>query len=220
MSINCDVYLVHYEPLKDRLSFMKDQFDRLGIQVKEVIMSEPPDGWISDRLSDRKIKLEKFHNYSLSSVTKAEASLAWKHLLFLKKASEGNRSALVLEDDAILSDNFVEVVNSILENSDWDAVFPGSGCNLRKHGKGLIRVDHPASKCTDSYIVSANAAKALFSTMSLDGGISLAIDWELNYQMMFHDLRVFWFEPSIVRQGSQDGTMRSSINGKKENLYR
>lgn len=212
MSINCDVYLVHYESLIDRLVFMKDQFHRLGIVVKEIISSEPPHGWIKDDLSKRINKLSYFSNNSTKSVTRSEESLAWKHLLFLEKVAKGTIPCLLLEDDAILNENFVDEVNKILRINDWDIIFPGSGCNLRKPGNGLIRVSHPASKCTDSYIITPDAAKKLYSTMSSE--INLAIDWELNYQMMIHDLNVFWLEPPIVRQGSQDGTWISSINFK------
>jgi len=163
-------------------------------------------------------KLSYFGNNTSRSMNKAEISLAWKHVQFIKRAAESSRPCLVLEDDAILSNNFVEVINCLLEKSDdWDVIFPGSGCNLRKQGHGLIRVMHPASKCTDSYIVSTEAAKKLNSTLSKN--IDLAIDWELNYQMMIHDLRVYWLEPPVVRQGSQDGTWYSSINNKKEDLF-
>ena len=219
MSLNCDVYLIHYEPLAERLVFMRRQLERLGINVKETISDEPKAGWIKDDPISRKEKLKRFHNHESKSISSAEESLAWKHFLFLKRVSEGERPGLVLEDDAILSDNFVDVVNNILVTKNWDAVFPGSGCNLRSNGRGLIRVQHPASKCTDAYIVTVDAAKKLYSTMSLVDGVSLAIDWELNYQLMINDLKVYWLEPPIVRQGSQDGTFYSSINGKRENLF-
>lgn len=217
MSLKCDVYLVHYEPLKERLTFMQEQFERFGIKAN-VISTEPEAGWIKDEPEIRKIKQSKFQNNLSKSVSKAEESLAWKHYAFIEKASQGTQPALVLEDDAILDFDFVNVVNKIVVTNDWDVIFPGSGCNLRLSGQGLIRVPHPASKCTDSYILTPSSAKKLYSTMK--NGVSLAIDWELNYQMMIHDLRVCWLEPPIVRQGSQDGTWTSSINGKKENLYK
>lgn len=217
MSLNCDVYLVHYEPLTERLDFMRNQFDRLGIDA-EIISSEPCVDWVKDTPAIRQLKQSKFQNNVSRAVSRVEESLAWKHYLFIEKASKGNRPALVLEDDAVLSDNFVESTNQILATHGWDVVFPGSGCNLRCSQKGLVRVPHPASKCTDSYIVTVDAAKKLYSTMR--EGISLAIDWELNYQMMIHNFDVYWLEPPIVRQGSQDGTWTSAINGKRENLFK
>jgi len=213
MMLNCDVYLLHYTPLVDRLELMSNQLK--GVDYKMVI-EEPPEGWVKDDFAKRDFKMKNFGGNPRTSVTRAEESLAWKHFMFMLDASKSDKPSLVLEDDAILSSNFFEVVSQILQTEGWDVVFPGSGCNLRMSGQGLIKKDHPASKCTDCYIVTPSAAKKLSSSLR---ETHLPIDWELNYQMMIHDLKVFWHEPPITRQGSQDGSFVSSINGKRENLY-
>ena len=217
MSLNCDVYLMHYKPLLERLVFMKSQLEKFNINFT-VISDEPEKSWFKDRIEIRIEKMKGLGGQYSEPITWPNASLAWKHLIFLENAMKSHRPSLALEDDAILSDNFVEATNRILQENEWDAVFPGSGCNLRKPGMGLIRVPHPASKCTDAYLITPKAAAKLHSTMK--DGIDFAIDWELNYQMKLHNFRVFWHEPPIVRQGSQDGTWTSSINGKRENLFR
>jgi hypothetical protein len=213
MTLNCDVYLLHYAPLIDRLEFMKSQLKDIDYKI---ISEEPPVGWIENNFEKRIFKMKNFGGNPHSSVTRAAESLAWKHYIFLLEASKSERPSLVLEDDAILSPNFFEIVNQILKTDGWDIVFPGSGCNLRAIGHGLIKKDHPASKCTDAYIVTPDTARKLSSTLS---EVHLPIDWELNYQMMFHGLNVYWHEPPIVRQGSQDGSFVSAINGKRENIF-
>jgi len=195
---------------------MTSQLQHFGLDFK-IIDEEPPDGWIIDDIDARRKKLDCFNGDSSRPMSLAESSLAWKHFNFIKSASKSARPSLVLEDDALLRENFVEIVNRLLENKEWDVIFPGSGCNLRKQGTGLISVSHPASKCTDSYILTPESAEKLYSTMN--ERIDIAIDWELSYQMMLHDLKVFWLEPPIVMQLSQNGTLQSAINGKKENLY-
>ena len=214
--LNCDVYIAHYSPLTDRLDFMSAQMQHFGIDFK-IIDEEPPNGWIIDDIDARRKKLDCFNGDSSRPMSLAETSLAWKHFNFIKNAANSSRPSLVLEDDALLSANFVEIVNKILEIKEWDVIFPGSGCNLRRQGSGLIRVQHPASKCTDSYLLTPDSAKKLYTTMQ--ERIDIAIDWELSYQMMIHDLKVFWLEPPIVMQLSQNGTFQSAINGKKEDLY-
>jgi GR25 family glycosyltransferase involved in LPS biosynthesis len=212
MSINCDVYLINYKPLVDRLAFMKKQLDEKGITY-EVISDEPNPslGWARDDAEIRNKKTSPITSAKMKRMTEAEISLAWKHLIFFNIASSSKRKSLALEDDAILSEDFVDVINEILLDDSWDAVFPGSGCNLRCEGSGLIKVPHPASKCSDSYLVTPNAASKLY--LSLKDNIDLAIDWELNYQMMYHNFSVCWYEPPIVRQGSQNGTFKSTVNG-------
>jgi GR25 family glycosyltransferase involved in LPS biosynthesis len=214
MTLNCDVYLVHYLPLADRLFFMDNQLKSLGIEYR-LITDESPDDCFYDDAVIRRQKLSNFKNYNDKLLTRADKSLIWKHHVCMKNASKSNRPSLILEDDAILLDNFVATVNSFLDEKDWDIIFPGSGCNLRVMGRGLIKVPHPASKCTDSYVVTPDAAKKL---STLDDS-HLPIDWELAYKMMESNLSVYWYEPPIVRQGSQDGSLVSSINGKRENLF-
>lgn len=208
---------MHYKPLAERLEFMKNQLEKLKIEYT-VISEEPDIAWIRDDINVRLEKMKSFRNSYHDKISLPAASLAWKHLLFLEKAMNSKRVCLALEDDAILSDNFIDIVNSIIENNTWDVVFPGSGCNLKANGSGLIKVPHPASKCTDIYLITPESARKIYSTMK--DFIDFAIDWELNYQMMYHNLNVYWHEPPIARQGSQNGTMYSSINGKKENLFK
>jgi len=219
-SLNCDVYLMHYAILTDRLEFMKEQLRNFKIEYT-VISDEPEKSWFKDDMTSKFIKIQKMksleHLYN-EKISWPAASLAWKHLLFLEKAMNSQRVCLVLEDDAILSDDFVIVINKIIEDNSWDVVFPGSGCNLRVVGTGLVKVPHPASKCTDSYLITPDAARKIYST--LKNSIDFPIDWELNYQMMHHDLKVFWHEPPVVKQGSQDGTWTSSINDKREDLFK
>lgn len=215
MTLKCDVYLVHYAPLADRLVTMKNQLSHLGIEYK-LITDEPPDDYYVDDPIIRRQKLSNFNNYDEKPLTRADKSLIWKHQICWNHAAQSNRPSLILEDDAVLLDNFVPTVNSFLESKDWDLIFPGSGCNLRVAGTGLIKVPHPASKCTDSYIITPEAARKLTGI----NDVQLHIDWEMSYQMMINDLSVYWYEPPIVRQGSQDGTLISSINGKRENLFK
>jgi hypothetical protein len=196
---------------------MSQQLGHFGINFN-IIDEEPHDNWIIDDITARSEKLDRFGGNASRPMSNAEISLAWKHFLFIQNAAKSNRPSLVLEDDALLSDNFVEVINSLLQGEEWDVIFPGSGCNLRKQGLGLISASHPASKCTDSYLVTPDAARKLYSTMKEK--VDVAIDWELSYQMMLHDLKVFWLEPPIVMQLSQNGTFQSAINGKKENLFK
>jgi len=37
------------------------------------------------------------------------------------------------------------------------------------------------------------------------------IDFELNYQMCSHQMNVYWWEPPIVKQGSQCGLFKTEI---------
>jgi hypothetical protein len=68
--------------------------------------------------------------------------------------------------------------------------------------------EHPASKCTDSYVVKKSAVEKILNTMEQ---YSFPIDFELNYQMCINNMNVYWWEPPLVIQGSQNGLYRSEI---------
>ena len=130
--------------------------------------------------------------------------------------------ALILEDDAILCDNFLNKFNDYVKQvpADYDMVFIGDGCGLHIE-KNLIKADkyiykkclYPtvwggegATRCTDSYIISKKCAKILCEYISnLKYKIDTNIDWWLNIAARDNNLNVYWAEPTIVTQGSECG---------------
>ena len=129
-----------------------------------------------------------------------------------------HQTSLILEDDVVLCDNFEHFFNLFLQQTpdDWDFIFIGSGCNLRidphkvKQNQTAYKKAHPASKCTDSYCIKNTSAEKILNTII---PFSLPMDWELNYQMLLHDMNVYWWEPPLVIQGSQNGLYNSAIQG-------
>jgi GR25 family glycosyltransferase involved in LPS biosynthesis len=150
-------------------------------------------------------------------ITPQELSLVVKHYRAYELIVDaGYESALVLEDDVVFCKGFVNYFNSFLESTpkDWDMIFIGSGAGLRipkrllKPNQNAYLKSHPATKCTDSYIITNKAAKILKDTML---PMTLGADFELNYQLYKNDFKVYWWEPPIVAQGSQIGMYKSAI---------
>ena len=119
-----------------------------------------------------------------------------------------------MEDDALLEASFREQFDEYFRDtpSDFDFIFIGSGCNLRvpirESGRRFYPKGTPSTKCTDSYIIRRRAAEQLLLALP---PFTLPMDFELNYQIHAHEMKVYWLEPPIVVQGSQDGTYRSAI---------
>tara|TARA_B100001094_G_C18009127_1_gene709197 strand:- start:119 stop:796 length:678 start_codon:yes stop_codon:yes gene_type:complete len=212
MILNVDkVYVMHYRPLTERLTHIDSHLKQHGIDYSLFDM-EPEvdlqDYFIND-FDLRKSKLSNFPgNLPKKEVKSSEISLAYKHVRALEDMVKNNaETALFLEDDAILCNDFSNLANHFVNSTpaDWDMIFPGNGCNLRidsrrlQQGKHSYKKSHPATKCTDSYFIKLSAAKKLISTIK---PFNIAIDWELNYQLFLHDLSVYWFEPFLVQQGS------------------
>jgi len=119
---------------------------------------------------------------------------------------------LVLEDDVIFCENFVEKFYDHLKRcpKDWDVIYLGNGINLipdniTADNNFYIR-NHPASKCSDSMILTKKALDDLNKTWF---PFSLGSDFELSYQHVLHNHKVYWWHPPLIYQGSQNGTFES-----------
>jgi hypothetical protein len=104
---------------------------------------------------------------------------------------------------------------------DYDALFIGSGCGLHIDKKDIIPNKHIYikinSKCTDSYIVSKKGAIKLNNFMKNEQSkckINLPIDHWLNLAFQYTNSNVYWCEPTIVKQGSENDVFKTSLRNK------
>ena len=69
-----------------------------------------------------------------------------------------------------------------------------------------------ATRCCDSYIIHQRCAKKICDYVTgLTTKIDLPLDWWLNEVARDLALKVYWAEPTIVTQGSQNGRFTRSI---------
>lgn len=154
-------------------------------------------------------------NYHSKFCNRAEISLTIKFGKVFKILSEIDGDMFILfEDDVILCDNFDIKFKQYLSQTpdDWDAIYFGSGANLKpqqiKNDKIAYLKSHPASRCADSIIVKKKTVKDLTKTWF---PFNLISDWELGYQHFHHNHKVYWWEPSLVKQGSEHGIFKSTL---------
>tara|TARA_R110002051_G_scaffold324514_1_gene422105 strand:- start:833 stop:1441 length:609 start_codon:yes stop_codon:yes gene_type:complete len=201
--------MIHFKPLIDRKKAIigSVKFDLKWIEEEptEQQWTYDADKWRA-KTSVRYRRLEDGH-----------ASLGCKHIQAYKDIVFNRyKSSLILEDDVILCDSFEEKFNLFLSQtpSDWDFIYIGSACGLRvdwcevNPEQSAYKRYHPASKCTDSYCIKLEAAEKILETII---PFSCPIDFELNYQMELHNMNVYWWEPTLVEQGSHKGLYGSSI---------
>lgn len=217
-------YVTHYSKLTDRKVNIKNLLKNCGIENYQFITEEPSDSFVSDfYLPSEEIWYEKVKQLDykgfipFKKLSKAEISITHKHYLTLVDiCSKDAERALVLEDDVSFKPILTEQLNDILNDvpADWDLIFIGSGCNLRipqervQKNKLCYLKSHPASKCLDSFLIKKTAAEKILNTLM---PFTLPIDFEYNHNMHVHDMKVYWVEPPIVKQGSQTGIYKSSI---------
>lgn len=200
------VYVLRYPPLGRIIDF-DFEYELIECEPETLFWTEDKASW------------EAKASIPFRQLRFAERSIMAKHIAAYRLIADGEADyALILEDDAIIVKYFMPILKSRVEIlldscTSWDFLFIGSGCNLRvppEHlafGQYWYKMGHPATKCADSYIITKKAAQACLEELPY----SLPIDWELNYILEKRSMSVYWLEPPLVEQGSQNGTYKSSI---------
>jgi GR25 family glycosyltransferase involved in LPS biosynthesis len=211
------IFVIHYTKLTERKPHIIRQFEKYNITNYEFV-----EVFDRENLTDAEI------NLFIEGKNKSNISLYMKHFHTYKEIAEKYDNALILEDDVIFSDNFMDSLSKYLTQlpEDYDMLFIGDGCNFhieshRLHPEIYIyeRGVHPAdwggngaTRCCDSYIISKKCAIKFVERLSnLKTKIDeCGIDWWLNNNARYCQLKVYWAEPTIVTQGSEAGLFSST----------
>jgi len=209
------IFVIHYKKLHNRKQFILEQFKKYNICDYEFI----------------EIDRDELHNHNISmfqeNFNNSQVAISLSHFYAYKQISDNYDNGLIFEDDVVLCNNFTDILNKYMIQlpKDYDMLFIGDGCNLHIENNKLIpnqniyeKCLYPtswggdgASRCCDSYIISKKCANKLCEYINnLEYKISLAIDWWLNVAARDNIFKVYWAEPTIVTQGTQNGLFKSS----------
>jgi GR25 family glycosyltransferase involved in LPS biosynthesis len=133
--------------------------------------------------------------------------------------------ALVLEDDAILCQNFSNILDNYMSQlpSDWDMLFIGDACDFHipvttpdrnvyfKSREQTSWGGHGATRSASSYVVTKKCAERI-ADYAKKGHVFHMIDHWLNHVIRELNLNVYWAEPTIVKPGSEIGMFQRSLN--------
>jgi hypothetical protein len=164
----------------------------------------------------------------------AMQSCSCKHLLMYERiVAEGWPGALILEDDIVLADSFVQVFGATiheLRSSDDSAVetawvsYENSTLRMPR-GSQLRKGVHlyPASRtrCTGAYYVGRRAAQALLrlaETVKVSAGIDIWVDSMAARAP--DEIRILWCHPTVAEQGSMNGLFDSMDPRRRASLWR
>uniref|UniRef100_A0A6C0DJ37 Glycosyltransferase 2-like domain-containing protein n=1 Tax=viral metagenome TaxID=1070528 RepID=A0A6C0DJ37_9ZZZZ len=199
------VFIVHYKKLNERKDHILQQLRKYDINNYEFI----------------EIDRDMLESYDLSvfreGYSNVHAAITLSHFYAYKHAMKYSNS-LIFEDDAILSDDFMKQLQSYMNQlpNDYDMLFIGDGCNHHISADKIVpsknvykrNLDNEfASRCSDSYIITREAATKISKYIDALNKNSIAdnIDLWINIAAKDTGLNVYWAEPTIVTQGSQSG---------------
>ena len=209
------IFVIHYKKLVDRKNHIIKQFEMRNIKDYEFVEID------RDELYNENIEMFE------ENFNKSQIAIALSHFYAYTQISKKYDNGLIFEDDAILSDNFNEMLDKYINQlpEDYDMLFIGDGCNLHIEKDKLIdntyiykKCLYPttwggdgAGRCTDSYLVNKKCAINMCKYIEhLNYKINLPVDWWLNVAARDNDFKVYWAEPTIVTQGTQCGVFTTS----------
>ena len=199
---NFQFFITHYTPLVERKNHIINELRKAGIEEYTFIETKDRDVLTPEEVS-------KF-----TQITKSEISLFLKHVEVFK-LDINDKYVVVLEDDAILCENFCEnLTNYIyqLQSERWDVLFPAECCDLHcnvDQGKNVKQTN--SSRGTCMYVLNYGAGKRLYEIFNGDDNVHQPIDWWMNYATKSNDVVYFWSEPTLVSQGSSTGLFSTSL---------
>jgi len=212
------IFVVHYKKLIDRKDFIINQFKKYNITDYEFI----------------EIDRDELEGYDLSifeNIPNSFIAIGLSHMYAYNQIKDNYDEALIFEDDVILCDNFIDIFNNYLTQlpKDYDMLFIGDGCNLHIQKDNLIsnkniykKCLYPTSwggdgctRCIDSYLVSKKCAIKICEYIdnikyNSKYKINTTTDWWLNIVARNIILQIYWAEPTIVMQGTENGIFKTS----------
>lgn len=219
-------FVIHYNKLVERKARLMPLMAINHLQCQFV------DKYDRDTLGEAEINMFKWRwpfRFMLSQKDKASMAITLSHIYSWREIAEQHELGLILEDDAIFDANFRPTLDDYLSQlpSGWDMLFIGDGCNLHipeselTPGRFIYEKSHGptkwggrgATRCTDSYIMSQKAAQKISDFIQSAGAaykITQNVDWWLNEVISACELKIYWSEPTIVTQGSQNKLYKTS----------
>jgi hypothetical protein len=187
------IYIIHYIPLIDRKNYLVSYFNKTGITNFEFRTLYQREN-LKDELKNSYFKLDNL-NPSQVCIT-IEHIETYREII--KNSINDNDWYLILEDDAIFYDNFIENINTILEDIPDDAEYLDISDYFTIESNNLWEKKH-TTRTTCAYLINKKTCEKLLTTII---PFNKAIDHELNTQFQIHDMKVYWSSKSLVNHGS------------------
>lgn len=214
-------YIVTIPKLKERLDYLIPTLNSHGIFNIKI-----HDGYVSNDLNDDdfnkatdSIFIEEQRaritcpNYVSSGSLKTKKNMlgnALSHISIWNEIANGKEQyAIILEDDAVLVDNFRDIWNKLKSTlpNNLDIGYLHAGCGHTidmfdiKHipNKFWYSIEKKFSRTQCSYIISKEFCKKLIQDIF---PIALPIDWEINYLQKKLNANVFWTSIHPFFEGS------------------
>ena len=204
------IYVLNVKAFEARLKSITAQLAGFGLEAEIIQQWDPAN--ITAEVDERW--------FAPGTLTIAQRSCAMKHVEALQRiTARGQKHALVLEDDALLSPDFVAGVRRALAEAgnypETSVIFIGSGGNFftprsqREPGRSLY--PGPRGRFADSYIIGHAAARKRLDWIG-QHRINEPMDNQFETIDREAGITMLWLEDPVVEQGSKSGRFVTAID--------
>lgn len=203
------IYVLNVKKFTQRRLFMEQQLARFSMEAEFIF------DWDADELTDALIE----QYFTGNDLSRAQMSCAMKHITALQKiAAANNHFNLVLEDDAVFTDDFLQGLQNALQQSHQfqghKVIYIGSGGNFftpkSQRVKGQYLYIGSKGRFADSYIIDSQTAQKRLDWIAKNK-ISKPIDNQFEFIDKQLDIKILWLEDPVVEQGSKNGLFDSAL---------
>ena len=209
-----NIFVIHYEPLRDRKKYLENRLKVLGLEKNTQWIIQKRGEYSKEFKSylpsekNWNLMLKKVDGGKFRLLTESDFSVMKNYLKIygiIKKRKIP--VALILEDDVILSKDFLKRLDKCLETLPkiFDIAYTDSGINLRLPSNIEKLHFYPYSgfniRTTASHFISLEGARKISQLIKP----VMPIDLGLRYYEKQKKLKVFWLNGYLTYQGSYYG---------------
>ncbi|WP_394127385.1 glycosyltransferase family 25 protein [Vibrio hepatarius] len=165
------------------------------------------------------------NEFFTDSLRLPEKSCFYKHYLVMKRVVEERiPQVLVLEDDALLVDGFLDKLRSVLLEIDGKKNYviniedAASAVPISVRNKDQQLYLCKTNKLTGGLVYDYDFAKTLVSYIE-SSPVDAPIDGFIGNENDKLGYSIYWCQPPLVAQGSKSGLFSSELNGAKSGVY-
>ncbi len=203
------IYVINVKNFTERRQLIESQLSKLKLSAEFIL------DWDKDELTEEII--DQF--FTGNELTPGQMSCATKHIIALQKVAQQTQGySLVLEDDAVFSDDFeLGLSRALQESSNFTGakvIFIGSGGNFYTPKSKRVKGQHlyigSRGRFADSYILDAETAQLRLDWI-MKNKVSQPIDNQFETIDRDFNIQMLWLEDPVVEQGSKAGMFDSSL---------
>lgn len=162
----------------------------------------------------------------ITKMTNPVMSIATNYIYIMKEIAsmnpKDNDHFMIIESDSLFTKDFINVCNDLYgtlknENFEYDYIDIGNGMGYFPTRFGYETSQEYAiylankMRCAGSIIYKYSCIRKILDYYEKTNDISYAIDELYDYLVTMNKLKIYWLNPPIVIQGSQNGSMKSTI---------